>query len=112
MPVSNDYIEYVRELFEGLGTIRTRRMFGGAGVYCDDLFFSIIVDDELFLKTDETNLPDYLEYGMEPFRYTSKNGRTETMRYYPLPADIMEDNDALQLWARKALDVALRAKRS
>jgi TfoX/Sxy family transcriptional regulator of competence genes len=38
MPVSERYVDYVLEQLEGIGTLRARRMFGGVGIYLDDIF--------------------------------------------------------------------------
>ena len=57
-----------------LGDIRARSMFGGVGLYCDDVFFGILARDTLFLKVDETNRHDYGDTGWKP------SGRTEPIR--------------------------------
>ena len=40
---------YKRQLRES-GSIRSRKMFGEYGLYCDDIFFAVICDDQLFIK--------------------------------------------------------------
>ncbi len=50
-------------------------MFGGVGIYCDDVMFGIIADDEFFLKVDDESRPEYERDGFGPFIYT-KNGRS------------------------------------
>lgn len=35
--------------------LRARNMFGGVGVYSDDLFFALMDDDVLYLKVDDVN---------------------------------------------------------
>lgn len=37
----------------GRGEIRSRRMFGGHGIYRDDLMFAIVADDVLYLKAED-----------------------------------------------------------
>ncbi len=111
MPISDEYITYVLDLLDGLGPLRIKRMFGGAGVYCDELFFAILVDDELYFKVDDGNRGDYERIGLRPFTYAMKNGRKATMSYYPAPADVLEDEDRLGEWAKKALAAARRGKR-
>ena len=110
MGVSDGYINYVLDLFAGLGSLRVKRMFGAAGIYCDELFFAILVEDELYLKVDDRNRRDYERLGLGPFTYGMNNGRSATMSYYPVPADILEDPQRLHAWARKAIDAALRTK--
>lgn len=109
MAISDEYIAFVRDQLRDLEPLRIKRMFGGAGIYSADLFFAILADDELYLKVDDANLSDYESRGLAPFSYVMKNGRSETMSYYPLPADVLEDRDALAQWARKAVAAARRS---
>lgn len=109
MPVTDEYIEHVRDLLAPFAPLRIKRMFGGAGVYSGDLFFAILVDDVLYLKVDEQTRGEYEARGLLPFTYRMKNGRTERMSYYPVPADALDDPEALATWAREALAAAARA---
>ena len=45
-----DFVSYVAEQLREAGVIRCRKMFGEYGLYCDDLFFAVICDDQLFVK--------------------------------------------------------------
>ncbi len=110
MAVSDEYIAYVLDQLDGLGPLRVKRMFGGAGVYCGELFFAILVDDELYFKVGEHNRSDYQCLGLKPFSYLMKNGRKATMGYYPVPVDVLEDMDRLSEWAGKALQAAQRGR--
>jgi len=112
MAVSDDYIIYILDQLNGLGNLRVRRMFGGAGIYCDDLFFAIMVDDELYFKVDDQNRSDFERRGLKPFTYAMKNGRHATMGYYPVPADVLDDTKRLNTWARKALAASRLGKRA
>lgn len=112
MTVSNDYIAFVLDQLNGLGSLRVKRMFGGAGIYCDEHFFAILADDELYFKVDEHNRDDYQHLGLKPFTFFTKKGRKATMSYYPLPVDVLEDSDRLLEWAGKALEAAQRVKKN
>lgn len=85
-------------------------MFGGVGIYSNDLFFALIAEDVLFFKADDTNRDDFIDAGMGPFMPYGESG--EIMQYYEVPADILEQTDELRDWAAKAIDVAQRARRS
>ena len=110
MTVSADYIAYLTELFAPLGRIASRRMFGGAGIYCDDLFFAIVIDDVLYLKVDELNRAQFEAEGMEPFRYEAK-GKLTQMNYYRAPDEALDSPALMHPWARSALAAALRARK-
>ncbi len=112
MPVSPEYKEFIKELFEPFGSIAIKRMFGGAGIFVPlpevDLMIGLIVDDTVYLKVDDSNRADFEAEDKGPFTYgPPEAGRS--MAYYELPEWLYEDADALADWARKALDVAIRA---
>ena len=110
MAVSEAFAEHVRELLGGLGPIRIKRMFGGAGVYCDDLMFALIADDDLYSKADDSCRAVFDAAGSEPFSMEMK-GRIETMNYWRLPAEASDDPEEALRWARLGLDAALRKRK-
>lgn len=110
MAVSDEYKEFVAEQLESLGPVRIRNMFGGAGVYLDDLMFGLIAGETLFLKADDRNRPDFEVEEMGPFLYEPPSGKTVAMSYYEMPERLYDAPGELVLWARKALDAALAGK--
>jgi DNA transformation protein and related proteins len=104
MAVSPEYQAYVLEQLERVAPVRARRMFGGVGLYSEDLFFALLDDDRLYFKVDDTNRPDYEALGQQPFD-PFKDG-VRLMQYYEVPADLIEDPDDLRPWLDKALAVA------
>ena len=50
MASHQDFVDYVTEQPRGAGAIRSRKMFGEYGLYCDEVFFAVICDDQLFIK--------------------------------------------------------------
>ena len=104
---SGAFTAFVVNQLEGLGDILPRSMFGGVGLYCDDVFFGIIAGDVLYLKADAGNRPDYEQAGMAPFKpYANRPG---TMQYYAVPVGVLEHGPDLVAWARKAVAAAGRA---
>jgi DNA transformation protein len=110
MPTSEEYLIFVKDQMERLGNISIRRMFGGAGIYCERHFFAIVVEDVLYFKVDDSNRQDYQAAGMEPFAYTTDHKQI-TMNYYEVPIDILENKDRLRIWAQKAIRAAQAAKK-
>ncbi len=109
MAVQAQYLAYVLEQLDGLGRMRTRRMFSGVGLYSDELFFGLIHDDTLFLKTDESNQADYIARHMPRFMPPS-NRPLSPFGYHQVPADIIEEGETLVEWARKSVAVALASQ--
>ena len=105
----SEFVEYLQEVFERFGSIRARRMFGGYGVYHDNLMFGLIADDVLYLKTDGESSKAFEERGLSQFEYV-KNGKTMKMSYYMAPEEIFDDPEEAKLWASRAYDAALRSK--
>ena len=100
--------EFVIELFAPMGPVSIRRMFGGAGLYHDGLFFGVLDDDEVFFKVDGTTRPRYEARGSQPFAPMANEA---PMRgYYQVPAEVLEDRDALTAWAREAVEAARAAR--
>lgn len=108
MTVSADYLQYVLDQLAALDHVSSRRMFGGAGLYCDELFFGLISDDTLYLRVDDSNRADYSARGAAPFRPYADRPEL-SMSYFEAPADVLEDARQLAEWARRSVRVAQRA---
>ncbi len=109
MSASRGFLELLEDLLSPLGPISVRRMFGGAGIYCDGHVFAFVDDDQLFLKTDEAGRAAFEAEGMGPFTYTTKHGPGTLMSYWRAPERLFDDPDEMVAWARTALGVARRA---
>ncbi len=109
MAISASAIDHARELFSSFGDIRVRKMFGGAGVYCDDLFFALLDGEDIYLKVDDETRTDFENAGLSPFVYETKDGVQGVMSYYNAPVDIHDDEDERRRWTTMALDAAQRA---
>ena len=113
MKSCNPFYEYVGDLFEALGQIRIRKMFGGAGVYSGEDMFALLDGDQIYLKTDEALKAELVAEGGSSFEWTNpKTGKTMVMSYVSLPASAIDDADEACVWARKARDVAMRARQA
>jgi len=109
MPVTPSYRTYVLEqLNRAVPPVRARAMFGGVGLYAQDVFFALIADDALYVRADEASRPEFESLGMAPFRPFEEHG--PVMSYYQLPEEILEDMDQLREWATRAIAGA-RARR-
>jgi DNA transformation protein len=108
---SREFVDFAIELLGPFGTVSSRPMFGGHGIYLDDLMFAIVHGDALWFKTDEMNKAEFEAVGSEPFRY-SRNGKTATMSFYRAPAAAMDSPASAIPWARSAYAAAMRARGS
>ncbi len=111
MAVSQSSIEQAQDLFHPFGAIRVKKMFGGAGVYCDELFFAIMDDGAIYFKADDETRKAFEGRGLSQFTFEMKDGSSASMSYYAAPEEIFDDEDELRRWTTLALDAARRAAR-
>ena len=105
MAVSEDFLTYVQDQLSGLEGIGMKKMFGGVGFFKEGSMFGMISKETFRLKVDETNQKQYEEKGMEPlFMKNKKKG----MPYWEVPPDVLEDKDALAVWAKQSIEIALK----
>ena len=107
MHVSASFREFVLDQLASVDSLRARAMFGGVGLYAEDVFFGILAADVLFLKVDDTNRREYEAAGSSPFKPYAD--RAMTMPYYNVPIVVLEDAGALGEWAARAVAVAKTA---
>jgi len=109
MAVSNEFLAYVVEQLSLLGEVTVRRMFGGAGLYCEGRIFGVVADDVAYLKVDNSNREDFVRAGSAPFNPYPEiaTGRSS---YYEIPAEVLEDRQVLAAWAARSLAVARKKK--
>ncbi|HYT98417.1 MAG TPA: TfoX/Sxy family protein [Casimicrobiaceae bacterium] len=103
------FVDHILELASPAGRATARAMFGGHGVYVDGTIVAIIIDDVLYFKTDERTRGAFVDRGLEPFRYESKDGAIHTTSYFRAPEEALENPPAMKEWLRHALDAALRS---
>lgn len=108
-PMGAALVDHCLELLAPLGAVRACRMFGGHGLYIDDLFVAIIAFDRLYLKADEATRERFAAEDCQPFVYDGK-GKAVTLGYWTVPAEAMESPQLMQPWARLAIAAALRAR--
>ena len=109
MPFTPEYRSKVESILSQIVPIRTKAMFGGLGIYSDDLFFALIDDDRLYFKVDDANRADFEAKGMCAF---VPFPGSKPMGYWELPDIVLNDSRELAIWIDKALGVANRAKSS
>jgi DNA transformation protein len=104
------FVTALDDVFREFGPIQAKRMFGGYGIYRDDLLFALVADDVLYLKTDEAMAAELARRDLKPFAYR-KQGKRMQIAYYTAPAEIFDDPDEAKRWAKRAYAVALRARK-
>lgn len=106
---TDPFVSHCLELLAPLGAPRARRMFGGHGLYVDELFIALIAFERLFLKADDTTRARFQAAGCQPFVFDTK-GQRVALSYWSAPDEAIDSPAAMRPWAQLALEAALRAR--
>lgn len=109
MKKESEFVAHLTEVFRLFGEIRSRRMFGGYGIYHRDLMIGLVAGDVLYLKVDAETAPEFSRAGSVPFEY-EKNGKRMKMSFHSAPEVVFDDAEMARAWARRALEAALRSR--
>ncbi len=86
-------------------------MFGGAGVYADELMFALLDRDEtIYLRVDAETRPAFEAAGSGAFSYRLKTGEVMELGYWRIPEEALESPEDAARWGRLALAAARRKK--
>jgi len=100
---ADSFAQFVVDQLRHIGPVECRAMFGGHGLYTGDVFFGIVWRGRFFLKTDGESRQPYVQRGMTPFR---PNEKQTLKNYYEVPVEVIENDEELTAWARRAIQCA------
>jgi DNA transformation protein len=103
-----EFVSYLVELMQSIGPVRVKAMFGGHGIFLEELMFGLVADSVLYLKADKENESYFKARGLEVFSYMKK-GKECKMSYYQAPEEALEEAEEMSYWANMAYAAALRA---
>lgn len=99
------------KLFDHLGTVKSRSMFGGFGIFVNDTMFALVVQDQLHLRANDKSSTLFKEQGLKPYVY-KKRGFPVTTKYFALSEDAWNDTDQILIQAEYALTSARDEKQA
>jgi DNA transformation protein len=102
-------VAHLMDVLRPLGGVASRRMFSGAGLFRDGLMFALIVGEDLYLKADGMTIADFEAEGLGPFTYGTKKGDRILTSYWRAPERLLDDDDEMRGWCRRAAEVATRS---
>lgn len=105
----SSFVDHLLGLLADFAPVRAKRMFGGHGLFIDDLMIAISIDDVLYLKVDDGNRERFIERGLTPFEY-ARNGKLVNLSYWRAPEEIFDEAEIAIEWARSAFEAALRSR--
>jgi len=103
--------DFLTDLFADFGAVTIRKMFSGYGISADGINFALALRSGVYLRADETTIPQFEAEGSRPFQYQQRStAKVVTVNsYWELPARLFDDSEGLTEWARAALAAAQRA---
>ena len=106
---NQETLEHILDVLDGEEGISFKRMFGGYGLFKNELAVALILRSEIFMKVDQSNINDYKSAFSKPFTY-KKNGKDISLSNWSIPSEILEDKDLFIEWFLKSYRVALDKK--
>jgi DNA transformation protein len=103
----SSFILFLVEQLGSLGTVRSRAMFGGHGLYLGDAFLAVVDEDRVYFWADETTRAAHTAHGMGPFMPWPGHVMD---RYWEVPLDVIEDAPEFVRWGRRALEARAAAE--
>lgn len=85
-------------MLEDFGPVRAKAMFGGYGIYKNEVMFPIVVDDTLYIKADNNSRELFDKISLSRFSYI-KNNKACFMSYYRIPDEVIDRMELLNYWA-------------
>jgi len=110
MAKSHPLLDRILPPLQAAGEARGRAMFGGFGVYLDDVIVGLIIWDRLFFRVDDRNRPHYQAAGSEPFTYEGRSDKPIEMPYWEVPEEVLAEPERLCDWAAKARAASIAAQ--
>lgn len=100
--------EVYERFMKGIGfPVRSKKMFGGLGIFSDTTMFALVYDGVAYLKSTEELAGRYVDDG---FQFVPPFGRRAAMPYWNVPEGLF-GSWVLHEWAGKALEYALATKK-
>ncbi|MFC3710991.1 TfoX/Sxy family protein [Sphingoaurantiacus capsulatus] len=98
----------LKEQLAPLGEVSVRKTFGELAVYIDKCMTGLILDGELYLKTDAATVGEY--EGRKAFTY-DMGGKTVVTSYRQVPDGAYDDEQEMLRLAVAAFAIAGRTKK-
>ncbi|NLG77687.1 MAG: TfoX/Sxy family protein [Xanthomonadaceae bacterium] len=111
MREKSSLVGYVTEHLAFLGRVSNRAIFGGVGIFVEERLLGIVINEQLFLHTSQSNLGDYLSRGMEQFK-PYPNAFDLTTDHHRVPQEIIDDSEQLKEWGRRSLAAAIESAKA
>lgn len=109
--INRDVINKVKDmLYKHIGELSSRSMFGGFGLYQDDVMFAIIAEGSVYLRAHSELECFFISHGMTKYTYT-KRCAPVMLRYYKVDSIMWDHKKQFVDMAKRSWSLALSDKK-
>ncbi len=96
-----------------VGRVETRELMGAVGLFLDGAQFGIISDGRLHYRVDAGNRGDYEAFELpDADDFCPRGAMPGDLSWRPVPGPVLDDEELLADWTRKAWEAAKRARKA
>ena len=93
-----EFAEGLAQRLEPLGEVKTKKMFGGYGIFQAGKMFALVTSGaELFFKVDDSNRARFIK---------AKSPQHSKMPYFRVPVPVLKSDTKFVEWARRSVEIA------
>lgn len=96
-------------LFNCFGSVKSRSMFGGFGIFAGETMFALVVNDKLHLRANAKNEEEFKQAGMKPYVY-KKRGFPVVTKHYAIPDEWWNEPEKILEQAKRSFTAAKQDK--
>ena len=110
MKNSGEFVAHVKDLLGDIPNVVVKPMFGGHGIFRENVMFGSLARDVMYLRADGDRAAQLKADGSEQFGF-EMGGKAMTMPYWTVPSNALDDRDSMTELAVAAFADALAADR-
>ena len=106
MSASKEFVEYVLDLLQPLGEIKTSRMFGGVLLNVGNKQLGVLFSDAVYFKVTDAKLQkQYRNEGSRQFTYTREDKKDPIIikNWWSVPDRVMDSSEEIVRLAEEVL---------
>ena len=105
--LNNELVDLVIALLDNLH-VRSRKMFGGVGLFSEKIMFALIYEGILYFRSTEEIAHNYSENSFQ-FQHPSRSSK---MPYWSVHTQLIENKSKFVSWAFNAFKLAKSLKQN
>jgi DNA transformation protein and related proteins len=103
MTLSQTFLTKAVEAMSKVDVITYRRIFNGAGIYHRGVQFSILINDNIYFRADQSSRILFEQKAMQAFK---PQGTQIESCFYQVPESVLDNPSELRYWMRISVEAA------